>query len=200
MKKRALVGAALAALSASAAQADGGLSWGDHRAPYDFRFGNDLDTHQQTRQLPDGSLSGFLYVARTGVVTSDGLPVATHVDCNMVADCMVGWRLVGRPAAAKLVLQPPHDHPIFWIGRADMPQPGAYSHFHWTGMAMPMPYMSAGGFMLQLAATSRFCFIHHGAEAASGAVSCRDNGGIKVERGIDLATHLNIIPNDPNAM
>lgn len=197
MKKLTLAGAAIVMLSVPAVHADAGYPWRDHAAPFDFLFGNDFDTHQQTRQLRDGSLSGFLYIHQTGVVTSDGLPVATHADCKMVLDCVVGWQLAGLPAAAKLVLQPMNDHPIFWIGRADIPQPGAYSHFHWAGMSMPMPYVSANGYILQLTATTRFCFIHHGAEAASGVMSCRDNGGIKVERGVDLATHINIIPNDP---
>jgi hypothetical protein len=200
MKMAIWYGAVLASLIGPIAHAENGPPWSNHRAPFDFLFGNELDTHQQTQRLRDGSLSGFFYIHYTGVLTADGLPVATHVDCNSVADCVVGWRFDGLPSAAKLVLQPMEDHPIFWIGRADIPQPGAYSHFHWTGMAMPAPYVNTSGFMLQLTAADRFCFIHHGAEAASGAVSCRDNGGIKVERGTDLATHLNIIPNDPNAM
>jgi len=33
-----------------------------------------------------------------------------------------------------------------------------------------------------------------------GAKSCRENGGVKVDRGVDVATHLNIVTNDPNGM
>jgi hypothetical protein len=68
------------------------------------------------------------------------------------------------------------------------------------GMGMPMPYVSVPGYLLQLTAFNRFCFIHHGAEAATGAKSCRDNGGVKVERGLDAATHLNIVASDPDGM
>ncbi len=200
MKKLAGLAAALIGLTASTAHADGGYPWRGHLAPFTFLFGNELDTHQQTQLGNDGRLSGYLYVEYTGVVTSDGLPVATHVDCSAVTDCVAGWRLDGQPAKAKLVLQPTDDHPVFWIGRADIPQPGAYSHFHWTGMTMPMPYQDTGGYMLQLTSTARFCFIHHGAAAASSAVNCRDNGGIEVDRGTDMATHLNIIANDPHGM
>ena len=96
----------------------------------------------------------------------------------MTADCSVGWTLRGVPASARLVLHPMHDHPVYLMPRADLPQPGGYAHFHWTGMAMPMPYVPADGYMLELTAVSRFCFIHHGAEAATGAASCRDNGGV----------------------
>jgi hypothetical protein len=63
-----------------------------------------------------------------------------------------------------------------------------------------MPYLSVPGYLLQLTASNRFCFIHHGAEAASGAMTCRDNGGVQVERGVDTATHLNIVTNDPAGM
>jgi hypothetical protein len=89
---------------------------------------------------------------------------------------------------------------VFWLPRADIPQPGAFSHFHWLGMAMPMPYVAVDGYAVELTATNRFCFIHHGAEMASAVLSCRDNGGIEVERGTDIATHLNIVPNDPGGM
>jgi hypothetical protein len=187
---------ALSATSTAALAAEM-LPWRQHRAPWSFVFGNDIDNHQQTRVAHDGSLSGFFYIVYTGVVTSDGLRVATHTNCNMTTECTVGWTLQGVPASAKLVLQPMHDHPVFLLPRTDIPQPGSYSHFHWTGMAMPMPYLATSGYMLQLNAENRFCFIHHGAEAASSAATCRANGGVAVERGIDLATHLNIIAVDP---
>jgi len=45
---------------------------------------------------------------------------------------------------------------------------------------------------LQLTAMNRFCFVHHEAGMASTAASCRDNGGIAIDRGIDTASHLNI--------
>ena len=132
------------------------------------------------------------------MVTSDNYRVATHVNCNVVADCTVGWKIDGKRAKAKLVRLPMHDHPVFWMPRPDIPQPGSFAHFHWTGMAKPMPYQDADGYVLELTAVDRFCFIHHGAEGAMNAASCRANRGIPVERGTDIATHLNIVTNAPD--
>ncbi len=51
-------------------------------APYSFLFGNEIDTHQQTRRIQGGDLFGYFYISFTGVVTKDGYRVATHLDCN----------------------------------------------------------------------------------------------------------------------
>ncbi len=190
--------AALGLMTASMVQAAEGPPWRQHQAPFDFVFGNEIDTHQQTRLGRDGELKGFLYIRYTGIVTADNYRVATHVNCNVVAECSVGWKIDGKPARARLVRQPMHDHPVFWVPRADIPQPGSYAHFHWIGMPMPMPYQDAAGYLLELTATDRFCFIHHGAEGAMSAANCRANGGVPVERGTDIATHLNIVTNAPD--
>jgi hypothetical protein len=195
-----LLGAVLGLAAATAAQAAEMYPWRQHRAPYDFLFGNDIDTHQQTSLGQDGKLTGYFYIEYTGVVTKDNYRVATHVNCDSVTDCSVGWTINAQPSSAKLVGQPMNDHPVFWLPRADIPQPGSYAHFHWIGMAMPMPYVSADGYLLQLTAVNSFCFIHHGAEAATSAATCRDNGGVNVDRGVDISTHLNIVPDDPAAM
>lgn len=194
----ALAGTALA-LAGAAALADDGVPWRNHAAPFDFVFGNDFDTHQQSRLGRDGSLRRFLYVRHTGVVTADGLPVATHADCNMAGDCVVGWRLRGEPAHATFLYHPMHDHPVFQVARAAIPQPGSHAHFHWLG-ALPQPLMPAHGYLIELFATSRFCFIHHGAEGALGARSCAANGGVPVVPGIDIATHLNLLAGPPHGM
>lgn len=57
--------------------------WNDHLKPFDFMFGNHIDTHQQTMVLPNGQLKGFLYIEFTGEYTEDGYPVATHTDCTI---------------------------------------------------------------------------------------------------------------------
>ena len=54
-----------------------------HAEPYDFLFGNHIDTHQETKlKLKDGqpnSLKGFLYIIFTGETDSaSSLPVARH--------------------------------------------------------------------------------------------------------------------------
>ena len=185
---------ALSILTNAAAAADL-YPWLDHAAPFKFLFGNDIDTHQQTRQSRNGSLFGFFYVRFTGVVTRDKYEVATHVDCNTVPDCTVGWTLTGKSAQGTYLYQIGEDHPVFLVARPDIPQPGAYAHFHWLGgllfgQAVP-------GYLLQLTAVDRFCFIHHGASDATPARTCRDNGGVNVDPGIDIATHLNIVTSRP---
>lgn len=191
--------AVAALLGLPMAQAGEMIPWRNHAAPLTFLFGNDFDSHQQSTLRPDGTLWGALYVRYTGVVTADGYPVASHADCNAaLADCRVGWMMEGKPAAATFAYQPMHDHPMFSMPRADIPQPGSHSHFHWLGKEMP--HHKAQGYMLQLTAKNRFCFIHHGADGAMAGVSCRDNGGVRVEPGIDVATHLNIVPGAAHPM
>ena len=195
-KPSTLVLSAVLAL-ASAAQAADLYPWRQHEAPFNFLFGNDIDTHQQTRLSRNGSLFGFFYVRFSGVTTKDNYPVATHVDCAMHPDCTVGWTINGTPLAATFLYQTMDDHPVFLVRRADIPQPGSPSHFHWLGAVMPTPRQTVNGYMLQLTAVDRFCFIHHGADAASSTRSCRDNGGVPVDPGADIATHLNVVASPP---
>lgn len=194
-----LLGAITALLAIGSAHAGGMYPWRNHAHPYSFVFGNDLDTHQQADLRGDGSLRGYLYVAYTGTVTSDGHAIATHVNCNSAPErCFVGWTFEGLPARATFYQHPMHDHPLFAMPRAQIPQPGSYSHFHWIGAAMP--HYLAEGYVLQLTAKNRFCFVHHGADQASSAATCEQNGGVVVSPGIDLATHLNIVPGAPGGM
>jgi hypothetical protein len=169
--------------------------WRSHATPFAFLFGNDIDGHQQTRLRNDASLSGYLYVHFTGVVTNDGYPVATHVDCN-ASTCTAGWMLDAQPASATFLYQVDDDHPVFLVSRGAIPQPGAFAHFHWLG-SMPPAQSAASGYLLQLTAMDTFCFIHHGADGAQSSKTCRDNGGVAVNPGIDIATHLNIVTSFP---
>lgn len=166
--------------------------WRNHAAPFKFLFGNEIDTHQQTRQTRERNLFGFFYIHFTGVVTKDHYRVATHVDCNTTPDCTVGWTLNGKPVRATFLYHVEHDHPVFLVNRADIPQPGAFAHFHWLG-EMPEAGASADGYLLQLIAVDKFCFIHHEAETATSGETCRGNGGVNVDLGTDIATHLNIV-------
>ncbi|MBI4293451.1 MAG: hypothetical protein HY661_18400 [Betaproteobacteria bacterium] len=194
-----LLGAALT-LCGFTAHADEASRWREHEAPFTFLFGNDIDSHQETQQTRDGSLFGFLYVRLTGVVTKDRYPVATHVDCNTNPGCIVGWRLDGRPLRATFLYQPMHDHAVFLVNRPDIPQPGSHAHFHWLGSLMPQPHLPVEGYLLQLTAMSRFCFIHHDAQSATSEATCRDNGGTRVDSGVDIASHLNIVTSAPPGM
>ncbi len=190
MKNRiAALMVALAALIATGASVAAGYPWRNHAPPFDFVFGNEIDTHQQTRTAADGALAGFLYVHYTGESTADGFPVAVHDDCSSTT-CDVGWAIDGAPAPGVFLYQVPDDHPVWLVDRADIPQPGAYAHFHWLG---PGP-ADGPGYLLQLRAVGRFCFLHH-AMGAGG--TCRDRGGVAVVPGIDIATHVNIVASFP---
>jgi hypothetical protein len=193
---------ALSLLGAAPATATDLYPWKNHAAPYTFLFGNDIDTHQQTQQLPNGRLSGFFYIQFTGIVTEDGYRVATHVDCDTTPSCTVGWILSGQPRMAAFLYQVDNDHPVFLVNRLDIPEPGAYAHFHWLDFAgiMPPVGVSVPGYLLQLLAVDTFCFIHDGANTARKSRTCRDNGGVAVHPGIDIATHLNIVTSFPSGI
>jgi hypothetical protein len=60
-----------------------------------------------------------------------------------------------------------------------------------------MQIVQGDGYLLQLTAVDKFCFIHHGAAGATNSKTCRENGGINVDPGIDIATHLNIVTSAP---
>lgn len=98
-----------------------GYAWRDHAAPYNFLFGNHIDTHQQSKVLRNGQLNGFLYIVYTGE-EMDGVPAAMHGDCTMQPEaCAVGWMLQGVPVQATLLDKPEGDHPQWCINKQDMP-------------------------------------------------------------------------------
>jgi len=189
-----LVAGALLTLNPRKVEATDLYAWNNHASPLTFRFGNEIDMHQQSRANAGGSIVGFLYVQFTGTVTSDGYRVATHGDCAAVR-CTVGWTFSGKTLDAKLIAEPMDDHPLFFVGRSNIPEPGAFSHFHWLG-DMPAVGSQASGYIVQLVAVDRFCFLHHDAAAAVAGKSCRDNQGVKVDLGFDMASHLNVVPMD----
>ncbi len=167
-----------------------GLVWKNHRAPFDFTFGNHMDTHQQTQILPDGSLFGYLYIAYTGEETPEGVPVARHQDCNdEEVKCVVGWELRGLPGFANFFDHLMGDHPVWSVSRSQIPVPGSYTHFHWEGPpehahALTYQDMDVPGYFLQLRAKRTFLFEHGDDE-------------VFVTHGVDNATHLNIISGSP---
>ena len=70
------------------------------------------------------------------------------------------------------------------MDRTDIPQPGAFSHFHWLGEPEGANMLLHGdmfdGYFIELMATETFIFLHHDYE-------------IPVRTGIDIATHVNIV-------
>jgi hypothetical protein len=163
-----------------------GLPWLDHQSPFDFKFGNHIDSHQQLQVLPDGSLFGYLYIAFTGETNEDGIPIAQHKNCNDEGVvCRVGWEIRGIPGHATFLSHQMGDHPIWQVMRAHIPLPGAYTHFHWSGWPdhahdLPLTGEPVGGYFLQLKGQDTFLFKHGGDE-------------ILVTNGLDNATHINIV-------
>ncbi len=119
-----------------------------HATPFDFLFGNHIDTHQETKlklskRGSPKKLFGSLYIIYTGDIDAEsGLPIARHPrgasqgeDCNDPAvNCLVGWLIRGLPGETKFLYHSGvngDDHPVWLINRVDIPQPGSYSHFHW---------------------------------------------------------------------
>jgi hypothetical protein len=183
-------------------QADGLKLTPHHPRPSTFLFGNHLDSHQQTRRAPDGSLHGFLYVTRTGEVTPEGYPVVRHCSAETPPrECFAGWILRARPGAAIFLYQE-MDHPVWLTARSELPQPGAFVHFHWitsrstdprpvtdprcdAEMAEELtPGATCPGYFIELLAIRRFAFEHEGQR-------------VLVEPGIDVATHLNVVTSFP---
>ncbi|HKU44640.1 MAG TPA: hypothetical protein VJR89_41055 [Polyangiales bacterium] len=197
MKTLALCSTLLASIAYSTTAIAGGLPAWDNHAQLCFLFGNDFDSHQQSQLRDNGDLAGALYIHYTGVVTADGLRVASHADCNRVSDCSVGWTMTGKPREAAFLYHAMDDHPVFLIDRSQIPQPGAYAHFH---RVAGDEHSSGAGYMLQLFAVQRFCFLHHDAAAAEAGKSCLENGGIAVNPGVDIATHVNVVTSVPTAM
>ena len=135
MKKTIIILTALV-LSGNAAHANPGAVYpGDsfHAAPYNFLFGNNMDTHQQLKlkTYSGGNpklLKGSFYVIFTddqgvslGIDSISGLPIARHPRGLVLQDdgitikhdeecgvstkivCEVGWRMRGLPGAAKFI-------------------------------------------------------------------------------------------------
>lgn len=194
-----------------------------HEEPYDFLFGNHLDTHQETKLKmkkgkPD-SLKGFLYIIPTGAIDKvSGLPIYSHPrgagehneECGVDVDCEVGWKIKAVPGVAKFLYHigvNGNDHPVWMVNRVDIPQKGSFTHFHWiTSTSTDLrPVVENGfcdknnasqletqppsavdeycfGWFLEIKAQMEFAFEH-------------GNEVVPVRKGIDNATHLNLVTN-----
>lgn len=202
--------------------------------PYDFVFGNHMDTHIQLKLKTrwNGTpkyLYGYFYVYFTGETDpKSGLPIAKHPrgeshDERCGIDeiiCIAGWKLVGRPGAAKFLYHSgvnQMDHPVWLVNRAEepnapaagmvIPQPGYYSHFHWLSSGSTDPRaefvpdwcdkMSAG--MLETMAPSAVNQICEGwflkLKALRSFAFKHGAETIIIRKGADLRSHLNIVTN-----
>ncbi len=171
-------------VTAGTAMAAGSYPWRDHAAPFDYEFGNHIDTHQQS--LTRGAmLEGFFYVTLQDRVDPDsGLPAATHGNCASDPDaCSVGWVWHGTPATAQLVAHGQGQHPTWCIDPADIPRQPGYTHFHWVDSPEHAGGFALGdtaqGWLLRLTAVDSFFFEHH--------------GGFAISPGIDFESHANVV-------
>ena len=90
---------------ARADEPDVGFPWNNHAKPYQFRFNNLIDNHQQPRILNSGRMQGFIYIQFTGEMV-DGIPVARRANCDDPAlDCRVGWEVIGIPVQGATLVQ-----------------------------------------------------------------------------------------------
>lgn len=173
----ALVIAVLLVFLLPAGAAAGSYEWRDHAAPFDFRFGNHFDDHQQSELTGETGLTGFLYIAPTGEAV-DGVPVVEH------GTDTVGWGLKGIAMEATYCGHPEGEHPAWVIDPGDMPRQRGFTHFHWEG---PHENLDVGesfdGYLLKLTAVDTFWFDHHGL--------------FLVTPGIDFETHANVYEDCP---
>ena len=129
--------------------------WNNHAAPFNFLFGNHIDTHQETRLIKWGSrkgeLKGFFYVFDSGDTLPDGTPVLRHCtkEEHYAAGCVPGWYIRAKPCIEEvngceaMMLYHYHDHPVWLLNpevddagglrgsREHIVQPGSYTHMHW---------------------------------------------------------------------
>lgn len=189
-------------------------------APYDFLFGNHIDTHQETKlKLKKGepdSLKGFLYVIDTGKITDEGLPIYRHPsggpgeECGVSIDCEVGWKIKAKPGYAKFLYHRGvngNDHPVWMVNRVDIPQKGSFTHFHWiTSTSTDLrPVMvdgfcdknNAGQLETQKPTAVDEYFLGWFLEIKAKMEFAFEHGNevIPVRKGDDNATHLNLVTN-----
>lgn len=128
----ALLGSFLLAVPTARADdsdVDADYPWRFHAAPFAFTFGNQIDSHQQSRVVDGGMLQGFLYIHDTGTFTTAGLPIAERARCPHM-ECHVGWVLKGVFISAVLVQKAPR---IWLVDSGSLPQEPGYNHFQWLG-------------------------------------------------------------------
>ena len=178
-----VLGVVAVMFAAVAANATEAYPWKDHAAPFDFQFGNHIDTHQQSL-TENKMLEGFFYIRFTGGEQS-GLPVAEHGNCAAPqVDCEVGWVWHGVTWRAEYCGHPGGGgHPTWAIAGADKYIKRGYSHFHWLNGSDHAGGLIVGeeydGYLLRLTAIDSFWFAHH--------------GGFAISPGIERESHANLI-------
>jgi len=162
--------------------------WRNHKAHFDFVFGNMIDTHQQSRFDSNDVLHGYIYIHYTGEYTEDGIPIARKADCK-IESCNVGWVIKGIPYSAILVNKGPR---IWLITPAGLPTEPGYTHFHWLGGPDKPHGLVIGnsyeGYLLKRVAVTTFYWLGgSGGGNQSGGCSGDDGGCSDGETGGDCS-------------
>jgi len=143
--------------------------WNNHSLPFDFLFGNMIDTHQQSKLNPQGKLHGFLYIHYTGELTADGYPIARKANC-LIESCDVGWVINGKPITATLLQKGPR---IWLVDPADLANQDGYSHFQWVGNPTSPHGLEVGqvysGILLRRIAPTPFFWLGGGGGGSGGS-------------------------------
>lgn len=191
-----------------------------HAPPYDFLFGNHIDTHQETKLKANGELFGFFYIIYTGDIdAASGLPIARHPRglsdshderCGITVDCKAGWLISSKSGDAKFLFHSGingDDHPVWLLNRTDIPQPGSYTHFHWITQTatelrapdVPNACNKQKASQLETQDPSAVNVQCPGWYLQIRAIRsfAFEHGGerVAVRPGIDNATHLNLLTN-----
>ena len=166
--------------------------------------------------VPD-SLKGSFYIIFTGETDKvSGLPIAEHPNGSQCeedeSDCVVGWKIKAKPGAAKFLYHSGvngNDHPVWVVNRADIPQPGSYTHFHWITSTSSD---SRADTVPEACDVETADDLEYKAEAGDENIVCpgwfleikvgkkkfafqHGNEVVPVHRGIDNTTHLNLVTN-----
>ena len=205
-----------------------------------------LETKLEVDGKDKGNLEGFFYVFfdqdgdGAPEFTEGGLPIARH--CTMPEHydrCQVAWVVEAKPCIKEvngctaMFLYHQHDHPVWLVGpqlrmamgdaflggtRAEIPQPGAPSHFHWLTEGSENSHgngLPSGLAELEAAydvdiEVPEECNVAMAGQLTSGVVCpgyfmeltviqpepfAFHHGGedIPLERGTDLRSHLNFV-------
>ena len=153
-------------------QLDEDYPWQYHAPPFDFSFGNMINSHQQSRLDSSGVLHGFIYIHDTGCFTEAGLPIAEKAHCP-TQECRVGWVVKGVPITATLVNKGPR---VWLVDPDDLPVESGYTHFHWTGAPHSPHDLVIGqkysGYLMKRMAPEPFSWLGGSGSGGSGSGGC----------------------------
>jgi len=151
---------------------DADYPWRFHAPPFDFSFGNMINSHQQSSIDSNNVLHGFIYIHDTSEIAEEGIPIAEKAHCP-TQDCRVGWVVKGVPITATLVSKGPR---IWLVNPNDLPVEPGYTHFHWVGDPHSPQDLVIGqdypGILMKRLAVSTFYWLGGNGKGGSGGGGC----------------------------